>query len=128
MDFSTILPAIIGLGPTGVVVAIFLYLYSERGKDLKDRDALIEARDVRIQNLQDARLADHKAMLEARISDNREMQRVVSEASATNARVADALKTTTETMAEIAETGRVEREIARREAERGRTPSSPADR
>ena len=120
MDFAALLPALINLGPWGLVIAVFLYLRYDQSKEMAAKDAIIEARDGRLQVLQEARLTDHKAMLEARIGDNREMQRVVSEASATNIRVADALKTTTETMAEIAETGRVEREIARREAERGK--------
>jgi hypothetical protein len=128
VDFATLIPALIQLGPTGLAIAVFMWLYTDRGKELKDRDDALKDRDMRISTLQDARLADHKAMLEARINDNREMQRVVSEASASIGRVTDALKTVTETTAEIASMWHVEREVERREAERGRTATSPADR
>lgn len=121
MDFAVLLPALISLGPWGIVGGVYLYLEYRHGQELDKRDATIEARDTRISAIQEARLVDHKSMLEARISDNREMQRVVSEATGTNVRVSDALKTMAETTADIANTWHVEREVARREAERGRT-------
>ncbi len=113
VDFSILLPSLINLGPWGLVVGVFLYLRYEHGKEITAKDAVIDARDSRIHALHEGRLADSKAMLELRVADARDSQRVTAESTAALGRIMPVLETLGETIREIAEEGRIDRGIAR---------------
>lgn len=99
----------------------------ERIKELlTSRSTAIEARDDRIQALHDARLLDNKNMLESRVADARESQRVSMESAATIGRLVPVIETLGETIREVAEAGRLQEGLAReREIQARRQGGAP---